>query len=191
MKPLGIFLSLAIIIAVGCGGPAHDHQDVADITENKGEPGAFLVTSPAFQHGGMLPKEFSGDGEGISPPIEWTGVPVGTRSLALTLWHVPGKGSEKSYWIVYDIPPDAAGLPKGSKGIGKTGYNDKNRAEYDPMKSKGPGVKVYNLTVYALSARPVFASDKVTRTELLAAIKDIKLAENTLTWKYERQVTKP
>ncbi len=54
------------------------------------------------------------------------------------------------------------------------------------MKSKGPGVKVYHVTVYALSAEPKFTSGKVTRTDLLGAIKDLTLAESTLSYKYQR-----
>jgi phosphatidylethanolamine-binding protein (PEBP) family uncharacterized protein len=54
------------------------------------------------------------------------------------------------------------------------------------MKSKGPGVKEYRATVFAFSAEPKFRTEKVTRDELLEAIKDIVLAEGTLTYKYER-----
>jgi phosphatidylethanolamine-binding protein (PEBP) family uncharacterized protein len=70
--------------------------------------------------------------------------------------------------------------------IGKDGYNDKNRTGYDPMKSKGPGVKQYNITIYALSSEPKFKKEKVTRAELLDAIKGITLAKSTLTYNYER-----
>ena len=55
------------------------------------------------------------------------------------------------------------------------------------MKSKGPGVKEYQITVYALSAKPEFGSGKVTRVELRRAIQDITLAEGTLSYQYERK----
>jgi phosphatidylethanolamine-binding protein (PEBP) family uncharacterized protein len=55
------------------------------------------------------------------------------------------------------------------------------------MCSKGPGVKTYHLTVYALSAHPKLDRNKATRKNLLAAIKDLTLAEGTLDFKYERK----
>ena len=58
------------------------------------------------------------------------------------------------------------------------------------MCSKGLGVKEYHVTVYALSAEPKFASDKVNRADLLAAFKDITVAQGTLSFKYERPAGK-
>ncbi len=43
------------------------------------QTGTFRVSSPAFEHGGNIPVEFTGDGAGISPPITWTGAPEGTK----------------------------------------------------------------------------------------------------------------
>ena len=67
------------------------------------------------------------------------------------------------------------------------GVNDRRRAEYDPMCSKGPGVKTYHVTVYALSANLDLPPEKASRAELLTAIKDITLAAGTLDFKYERK----
>ncbi|QVL32137.1 YbhB/YbcL family Raf kinase inhibitor-like protein [Telmatocola sphagniphila] len=151
------------------------------------QKGDLKVTSPDFEANGKYPIEFTGDGEGISPPLKWSGAPKETKCYALQLWHVPGPGDVKSYWVLYNIPASVTSLEKNSKGVGQLGYNDKNRKEYDPMKSKGPGPKEYHITVYALSEEPKFKSEKVTRTELLNAIKDITLAESTLSYTYERK----
>ena len=96
----------------------------------------------------------------------------------------------KSYWVVYGIPSNSTQLAKNSRNVGTTGLNDKNRAEYDPMCSKGPGVKTYHVTVYALSALPKLRANSATRDALLDAIKDITLAEGTLTYTYERGTRK-
>lgn len=150
------------------------------------ESSTFKLSSPAFKANGAFPKEYTGDGDGVSPPLEWKGAPEGTKFYAITLWHIPGAGDEKSYWLVYNIPASVNSLPKNAMNIGKDGYNDKNRTGYDPMKSKGPGVKQYNITIYALSSEPKFKREKVTRAELLDAIKGITLAKSTLTYNYER-----
>ncbi|GAA5509705.1 YHYH protein [Novipirellula caenicola] len=150
----------------------------------------LTVTSPAFVAGSEMPIEFTGDGVGQSPPLAWTKGPEGTQCYALNLWHTPGPGDIKSYWLLYDIPADVTRLPANARGIGTAGYNDKGHATYDPMRSKGPGVKEYHITVYALSENPDFASTKVTRDELLKSIADITLAQGTLDYQYTRTRTR-
>ena len=147
--------------------------------------GGLAVTSSAIAADGRLPVEFSCDGAGISPPIEWQPGPKGTASYALTLWH-EAPDRVKSYWVVHGIPASATSLPKGSRSVGTTGLNDKGRAEYDPMCSKGPGVKQYHVTVYALSEAPTLPAGGASRDALLAAIATTTLAEGTLTFSYER-----
>ncbi len=147
----------------------------------------LVVTSPAFEPGGSIPIVFTGDGASASPPIEWKDAPKGTKSFAINVWHIPGPGDIKSYWVVYNIPANVTKLAKNDKSTGTVGLNDKNRREYDPMKSKGPGVKQYHVTVFALSAELKITPDKATRANLLAAIKDITLAEGTLDFQYERK----
>ncbi len=146
----------------------------------------IAVTSPVVRAGGLLPVEFTCDGAGISPPVEWEAGPSGTQAYALSLWHTTPDGV-KSYWVVYDIPANVTRLPKGSKSIGTLGLNGKRRTEYDPMCSKGPGRKDYHITVYALSGRPRLEPGAATREALLEAIAPLALAEGTLTYAYERQ----
>jgi phosphatidylethanolamine-binding protein (PEBP) family uncharacterized protein len=146
---------------------------------------ALTVTSSAIGPDGSLPLEFTCDGAGVSPPVEWQAGPPGTKSYAISLWH-EAPDQVKSYWVVYGIPEKSTQLAQNSRTVGTMGLNDKNRAEYDPMCSKGPGVKTYHITVYALSAVPTLRPHAATRDALLDAIKDITLAEGTLTYTYER-----
>ena len=147
--------------------------------------GGLAVTSPAIAADGRLPVEFSCDGAGISPPLEWQPGPKGTASYALALWH-EAPDRVKSYWVVHGIPASVTSLSKGSRAVGITGLNDKGRAEYDPMCSKGPGVKQYHVTVYALSEAPTLPAGGASRDALLAAIAKTTLAEGTLIFSYER-----
>ena len=146
---------------------------------------SLAVTSPAIGADGSLPAEFTCDGAGASPPLEWQAGPPGTKSYAISLWH-EAPDQVKSYWVVYGIPGTSTQLAKNSTNVGTIGLNDKRRAEYEPMCSKGPGVKTYHVTVYALSAVPNLRPNAATRDALLDAIKDITLAEGTLTYTYER-----
>lgn len=76
-------------------------------------------------------------------------------------------------------------LPENALSIGIHGYNDKKRASYDPMKSKGPGKKEYNLTLFALSEKLHFDKSKVYRSDLMKAIKGKILGQTTLKYTYE------
>lgn len=161
------------------GPPQQRANDVPD------QPSTLIVTSSAIGPDGMLPKEFTCDGAGISPPVAWSGAPAGTKSFAVSLWHT-APDREKSYWLVYDIPADVARLEKNSRDVGRLGQNDKGRSGYDPMCSKGPGLKSYHITVYALSAVPDFSNAEPTRAGLLSAIRNTTLAVGTFTYQYQR-----
>ena len=136
-----------------------------------------------------LSREFTGDGEGATPPLQWSGAPAGTRSFALVMHHIPGPGDVKWYWVLYNIPADVHSLPKNVKGIGTLGNNSVNgRTEYAPPHSKGPGAKNYILTIYALSAAPKLnvPPEQVDRARLLAAISSITLSSAELRVTYDR-----
>ena len=44
---------------------------------------AFAIESPAFQHGGAIPRRYTCDGDDVSPPLRWSGAPDKVRSFAL------------------------------------------------------------------------------------------------------------
>lgn len=148
----------------------------------------FSISSSGIKPDGSLSIEFTGEGEGVSMPLEWTNIPEGAKFFALNLWHLPHATDTtevKSYWVVYNIPSEIKSIPKNAKGFGVVGYNDKNQTAYDPMKSKGPGVKEYNLTIYALSEKLEFNNGNVYRADLLKAIEGKILGESTLKYTYE------
>lgn len=43
----------------------------------------FLLNSPAFTDGSPIPARYTHDGEDVSPPLEWSGAPEGTRGYVL------------------------------------------------------------------------------------------------------------
>lgn len=47
------------------------------------------LMSSAFVDWGELPAKFTCEGEGISPPLNWTGVPTGTKSFVVIMDHIP------------------------------------------------------------------------------------------------------
>ncbi len=109
------------------------------------------ITSPAFKGHGAIPERHTGDGEDVSPPLEWTGAPKGTKAFAVVV-HDPDAPLVDGFthWVAYGIPGDSAGLPEGadditsgSNSFGNTGYNG-------PAPPPGHGPHHYYFWVYAL-----------------------------------------
>ena len=149
----------------------------------------FGLRSPAVTDGGALPAEFTGDGAGATLPLEWSGAPAGTKSFAVVMHHIDPEGKTKWYWVLYNLPASAQGLPRNVSGVGTLGNNSVNgRTAYAPPHSKGPGAKTYTYTLYGLSA-PVkldVPPAQVSREVLLAAMKDTILATAELKVVYTR-----
>ena len=118
----------------------------SDVVAAKSSAGRLTVTSPAVGPDGKLSAEFTCDGAGVSPPLEWQAGPSGTKSYALILWH-QAPDRVKSYWVVHGIPASVTRVDADCHTVGMTGLNDKRRAEYEPLCSQGPGAKTYHLTV--------------------------------------------
>jgi len=79
------------------------------------------ITSPAFEHGEPIPRRYTCEGDAISPPLEWSGHPKGTKSFALIVDDpdAPDPAAPKRvwvHWVLYDIPPDVTGLLEGIGG---------------------------------------------------------------------------
>ncbi|HYD58766.1 MAG TPA: YbhB/YbcL family Raf kinase inhibitor-like protein [Noviherbaspirillum sp.] len=77
---------------------------------------SLTLTSPAFTAGGNIPHHHTCDGDDASPPLAWTGLPAGTRSLALIVDDPDAPDPAKPervwvHWVLYNIPPEATALP--------------------------------------------------------------------------------
>jgi phosphatidylethanolamine-binding protein (PEBP) family uncharacterized protein len=148
--------------------------------------GDMKLTSSSIDKDGMLTVDCTCDGKSESPAIAWSNLPKGTKSVAISLWHT-APDQEKSYWVVYNIPASVDGLKQNQKDVGTMGFNDRKKAAFDPMCSRGPGVKTYHITVFALSEDLKLSPQQATHKGLLEAVKGITLAETTLDFDYERR----
>lgn len=149
---------------------------------------SFALSSPDMTAGGAMPVAFTCDGQSQSPSLSWTSGPTGTVGYAIAMHHSPGPGDTHWYWVVYNIPATTTKVAAGASAPGTLGTNSvNNQLAYAPPCSKGPGIKTYTYTVYALSAAPSFtAATKVSRDVLLAAISNITLASSSLDVTYDR-----
>jgi Raf kinase inhibitor-like YbhB/YbcL family protein len=154
--------------------------------KNKANTSGMTVSSSSVDQQGMLSVKCTCDGNSLSPAVGWKNAPAGTKSYAVSLWHT-APDMEKSYWVVYNIPATATELKEDTRNVGTVGINDRKKSAYDPMCSKGPGVKTYHITVYAISDVLSLEAKQTSRIALLAAMKGKILAEETFDFNYERK----
>jgi Raf kinase inhibitor-like YbhB/YbcL family protein len=104
------------------------------------EPMSLTITSSAFTDGGEIPARHTCQGDDISPPLEWRGVPEAARSLVLIVDDpdAPDPRAPRMtwvHWVLFNLPPETARLPEGATpdalppGTGQ-GTNSWNRTGY-------------------------------------------------------------
>lgn len=148
------------------------------------------LTSTAFAAGGPIPKRHTGEGEDISPAIEWSDLPDDTRSLAL-ICHDPDAPliSPGNYgfvhWVLYGIPGSATGLAEGVTGYIQ-GVNNFGNAGYGgPMPPEGHGIHHYFFWLLALDSEPDLEPG-LTMWSLLEKIESSVIGMNRLVGTYSR-----
>jgi Raf kinase inhibitor-like YbhB/YbcL family protein len=72
----------------------------------------MTVSSPVFGHKQPIPAHYTCDGEDISPPLLWTGVPLAAKSIALIADDPDAPTGMWVHWVVYDMPPSTGSLPE-------------------------------------------------------------------------------
>jgi Raf kinase inhibitor-like YbhB/YbcL family protein len=98
----------------------------------------LAITSTAFDAGGPIPPVYTCDGNDVAPPLSWSGVPAGTKSLALIVDDpdAPDPAAPQRtwvHWVLYNIAPDATGLEQGARHLPagtQEGSNDWKRTGY-------------------------------------------------------------
>lgn len=182
MEQKSVFL-LATLCFFALSGCVEENNKVEQASNVDG----FVLTSPKMLDGGHLPVPYSCDGESVSPPFSWSGAPDETQYYALVMHHNAPEGIHW-YWTMYNIPSSKSQVNSGET-LGEIGGNSVNNLlQYAPPCSKGPGEKVYQFTLYALSSpAKISGNEPVDRATLLAAIKDITLGSTTMTVTYERE----
>ena len=150
----------------------------------------FTVQGTNFTESGVLPKDYTCDGTSSSPALSWQNPPSGTISYAVVMHHIPpSPESTHVYLLLYNISSTVLSIAKNTSGVGLFGVNTVNgKTQYSPPCSQGPGAKSYVITVYALSAAPVFSvpQAQVTRDLLLTAISKTTLGSAVLNVTYTR-----
>ena len=123
------FAGAALLAACDRATPAADPAQVEG-------PSSMKLTSNAFEDGQSLPAEFTCDGVGRSPELQWSEPPAGTQSFALVVEDPDAPHGPFGHWGVYDIPMDARQIDTGAAASGpgrlKQATNDFGEPGYGP-----------------------------------------------------------
>ncbi len=183
------------VIAAGCGGDDSDDSgggaEPPEGVRMADEPGAEVMTieltSSAFSEGDAIPVEFTCDGAGTSPPLEWSGATSNAQSLALLVQDPDAPSGTFLHWSVYDIASGDTSFSEGSAPSGALeGQNDFGEDGYGPpCPPEGDGAHNYIFTVSALPESPGLSAG-AGPAETVEAIEGTAIESSTLTGTYER-----
>lgn len=184
-RRLWVFIALLLAFTT-CQPATNDGKD-----RKEAETMSMTLTSSAFTEGTAIPKKYTGDGEDFSPPLKWTGVPEGTKSLALICDDPDAPVGTWVHWVLYDLPPTATELVEGlpvsaalSNGA-RQGVNDFRKLGYGgPAPPRGKPHR-YFFKIYALDVE-LSLKPGARKPDLEAAMKGHILAEGQLMGTYQR-----
>jgi len=180
------WICLTVVLAALSACEPQDNQPKNGETKME-----LTVTSTAFDHGGMIPPKYTADGPDISPPLAWTDVPDGTKSIALVCDDPDAPMGTWVHWLLWNIPPEVTSLDENvppDKDLAdgsRQGTTDFRRVGYG-----GPappsGVHRYFFKVYALDAMLDLPAG-AKKPDLEKAMANHILAQGELIGKYTRE----
>lgn len=163
---LRIFFAVCLI-TFGCIACRSYLQQSAERSEEY----QITITSAAFDAGKAIQPKYTCDGQDVSPPLSWTGVPSGTESLVLITEDPDAPIGTWIHWIIFDIPPQIEGLEEGISGVGIQGNNSWKENDYG-----GPCPPAGNTHRYYFQ---IFALDTVLGLQAGASKADVEAALNS------------
>jgi hypothetical protein len=149
------------------------------------------IVSPAFADGAPVPVEHTCEGNGSSPGLAWSEVPVNTRSFALVCDDPDAPRGTWVHWLLFNLPADAVELapavqpaPELPSGA-RQGINDSGNVGYGgPCPPRGRPHR-YFFRLYALDCTLNLAPG-VKRPDLDQAMAGHVLADATLMGTFQR-----
>jgi len=156
---------------------------------------SMTLASPDFKDGGNFPTDFTCDGKGISPSLNWSNVPTGAQSLAVIMDTIPGPLrpgevdiGKHFYLTIFNIPTTVTSIAAGATNVGVLGQNFQGKKlGFTPPCSQGPGSKKYSIYLYALSSKLVISATEATENSLIAAMNGKVISTAEMNVYYSRQ----
>ncbi len=185
-----------IAICVVCAAP------LAVLAASARQVVSMALHSSAWKDGDRIPDQFTVEGSDVSPPLEWSDVPQGAKSLAIVCADpdVKRKGGWV-HWVIWNIPVEATGLPEGLKRDrelaapagarqGQTSWGKKRCGYFGPATPEGVGNHNYVFTLHALDS-VLDLKEGASAAELEKAMDGHVLATAKLVGTFSRGATPP
>jgi Raf kinase inhibitor-like YbhB/YbcL family protein len=148
---------------------------------------SLRLESSAFAPGAAIPAAYTCSGADQSPPLAWSGVPAGAKTIALVVDDPDAPSGDWVHWVLYNLPANAQRLEEGLAKSGtldngaRQGLNNFGRTGYNgPCPPPGP-THHYHFRLFALEsqldlpagataarAEAAMRSHMVASTELIA-----------------------
>lgn len=201
MKPISLVCVIAIAFLLsGCVEEREQaatsegaDEMVGEATPEEPAP-TFILASPAFERGGMIPAKYTCDGDNVSPPLAWSDPPDGTESFALIMDDPDAAevaGKVWVHWLLYNLPADARSLPEGIERDvalypnARAGKGDSGDGYGGPCPPPGR-LHNYHFKLYALD-EDLDLRGGLRKAGLLTAIDGHVLAKAEASGQYSRQ----
>ncbi len=138
------------------------------------------ITSPVFQNNAFLPSSKT------NPPLVFTNVPAGAKSLALLMEDLDATRGTFDHWLVFNLPPVTKGLAAGTlPAAAKVGKNTGGQEAYYPPSPPPGKTHRYVFTLYALDT-VLTLKPGVEKTEIRQAMTGHELAKASITGLFKR-----
>lgn len=172
-------------LLAACGSDPSIGGEADELAESDVDA-AITVSSTAFADGAPVPVQFSCDGDDVSPPLEWEGVPDGAAALALVLDDPDAGGGTYVHWVLYGLEPSLTGLDEGAlpDGARQAENADGESAYAGPCPAAEDDAHTYRFTVYALD-EAIDADDGSGQAGVLGDIRDAAIAKGVLTGTFD------
>jgi Raf kinase inhibitor-like YbhB/YbcL family protein len=181
-------LAFCAVLILACG-----QQPAGADAKQPQPPTGMQLFSSAFADGQTIPREYTGEGRNISPPLAWTNAPEGTQSFALICNDPDAPRGDFIHWVLYNLGPETSALEPGMprnqvfEDSSSQGANGFARIGYDgPLPPPGKPHR-YFFNLYALDTTlSTDESSPMDARALQKAMKGHTLATATLMGLYGR-----
>lgn len=198
MRNTYTLIGIGALIVIAGAWYAFSRDAATDVIMSNSETrmGSTLsLTSTAFANGASIPSQYTCDAENVSPPLAWSGAPVGTVSLVLIMDDpdIPSVFKEQrgidsfDHWTLFNIPPEATSIAQATT-VGELGANGAGQNAYTgpcPPREYEPSEHRYFFRLFALDAM-LDLPPGATKSDVLAAMEGHIIVQAELVGRYKR-----
>jgi Raf kinase inhibitor-like YbhB/YbcL family protein len=181
-----LLLGVSFVFFARAAPRPRNRFEAAFAAEKEREKMALHVSSNAFSEGQPIPEKYTCDGQNVSPPLKWSGVPQNTKSVAIIADDPDAPSGTFTHWVLYDLPAKTTELTEGSSGGGKAGVNGFRETGYGGPCPPGNSAHRYFFHVYALDIESL-CNPSLSKQDVTAAMKGHILVEGQVMGTYRRK----